>query len=401
MPTLQVLDHQPDRSVENVQASANAFADNLYKAQSLKLTAEYYKNLAKQTDNEIEKFHFDRLSKLNNDILPQILAASGNPAKQAMLLQSLKDSGQYKGKIDQLMHDIADSNAKQEEFKKLAASYDPMAQQQGQQGMQDNQYATEGQYRAAQIPNQSAEARIRQSTANLYDQASRQMQGDTGTSGGNASGAQAVGGQPSWMMSGIGPGGPSFVNTNAKQAESYAGAQGTALANKDIALKAYKQQLDDFLALDSQVSRSPGGFWDIMAKGGENYLKSLNQNSVEGAAIKQYQAVSDRLSTVLARQFDTGNLNTNEQSSAKKLVPGLFTSKITHDLGVAFLKDIGNAADSNSLSLVRQTIDKYKQLEQDAKNPGSPRAKAVAGMPGNPSANSNQQKSRYTIEGIE
>jgi len=59
----QVLNREPDRSVENVQSAANSFVDNIYKIQSLKQTADYYKIQAKNAETEVKKFEWEKKAK--------------------------------------------------------------------------------------------------------------------------------------------------------------------------------------------------------------------------------------------------------------------------------------------------------------------------------------------------
>lgn len=172
MPTLQVINREEDPVAKTIGQAGNDIADTLYKQQSLKLTGQYYKILAKNAQTEQDKFKFDRLAKLNSDILPQI-AGTKDPATKQMLIKGVVDSGLYNGDAQTFFHDVADSHETTQDHhdtvRETAGAPDLNSMQ------ADTPYATEGQLRGAQLPNLQAEASLHQANANMLNTVQSRM----------------------------------------------------------------------------------------------------------------------------------------------------------------------------------------------------------------------------------
>lgn len=408
MPTTQVINYQQDPGQQMMLEAGKSIADTIQKAQALKLTGEYYKILAKNAQTEQDKFRFDRLAKLNSDILPQIANAK-DPATKSMLMKGVVQSGMYDGDANTFYHDIADSHKIiQDNHANVTGQLDAMQPEPGQS------YASEGQLRGAQVSNQNAEAQTRGvlasnqlAVANLLRQKmGQQPLPDSMLNGGQAPAAtnpntntvNAIqpqqtqqlptqnGGMNDVAITGITGGQPNITfpgdAANVKRAEAYATAAGTDMGKRDIAQQKFTQDFSEFKLLNDQLPRSEGGMLDRTLKGGSLIWAGLNQDSREGQLVKAFDGAANRLATTIARQTDVGNLSETEQSAAKKLVPSKFDSKGVSDIKMAFIADINRPLGTQSPDKLKQIIDNYSLKVKDAEHPGTPRAKAVSNLQG-------------------
>ena len=132
----------------------------------------------------------------------------------------------------------------------------------------------------------------------------------------------------------------------------------------------YKNDLNNFLAIDDVLHQSRGEGFGRFKAGSEMVLKGIGQKGKLGQAVGAYDAVSKRLRVQLVRAAgDVGNINIVEQEAAEKLIPSKFDSKQTADIKRAYLIEISKAIDSGEESLVKQTLDKigvgYTEIKKE------------------------------------
>lgn len=138
MPTLQVLQREPDNSIQNMQKATDSFIDNIHKAQALKQTAEYYKIMSKNAETTAKKYEFDKkVQGMEAMAKGMTMPAELRPAYYKSLFKA--------GIVDMGM--IGDSQPDIDEFYKTISAPTKMEE--------------------AEIGKQEAEASLKQNTADL------------------------------------------------------------------------------------------------------------------------------------------------------------------------------------------------------------------------------------------
>lgn len=247
MPQLQILQREPDKSAEIMRNAGNDVAESINKAQSLKLTGEYYKTLAKHAETEQQKFELDRMSK-TMDFLTKISQTKDPPTKQ-MLIKAMHD-GLYQGDSQTMMHDIADTHKDiQENYNALPGVQARQAQeQQMSQMQQDPDTMTDEQYHGAQGKHDLAQARLANAQADLVTKASSMAGGaqDGSTPGGYIPGDMNIGGM-------------TFLNPAAEQAKARATALGSAQGTQEVDKKNIGEGVETYLTTLNKAFKEMGG----------------------------------------------------------------------------------------------------------------------------------------------
>jgi hypothetical protein len=141
MPTLQVINREPDGSAEAIGRAGNDIVEAIHKTQALKQTAEYYKILAKNADTEIKKHEFERKAK-GVEYIASITERIKDPQMRGLAFKSGMDAG------------IIDFDSINDGANKAKEYFDILTQR------------TEGE--KADLAEQSAETSLKQNTADLY-----------------------------------------------------------------------------------------------------------------------------------------------------------------------------------------------------------------------------------------
>ena len=362
-----VIYRQSDPMADQIQATGNSISDSLQKQQSLKLTGQYYKIMAKNADTEQQKAHLERLSKLTSDFLPQI-AATTDPATKSMLIKAVTDSDLYGGDHNQFFKDMAtvqpqvDSNHQSVSGKPMGGGQQqgqggqqqggqqPQSMAQGMQQMQGGQYATPGQLAASQANESAQKARVDQLTGNIMQNPRaymQQMSGDGQQEGGQQppaqGGGQGISGQPQVqdmanqgpVMSGMnvqaGPVTASFTNPRAKYLEAMAGSAGTQYADKQFQMAPFKQSLSDLKSSLNQAIQEQGGpsssEMEAGIKGfGGKFLGEIKPNS----AIAGFDDSLNTMANGLTSEINHGRPNTVELNGVKEGMPNRSHSAVTN-----------------------------------------------------------------------
>lgn len=155
MPTLQVIDRQPDANAAMILQGANQISDALQKRQAMQLTADELRIKAKTAENEYEKLKFDKAAKLSDD-MSTLLKEGGNDEFKAAKMKMW--SRAHFGGDDKAMYDAFGLvNGTAQEMLKILKP--------GEGG------ATEEQARGALAKKNLAEAETSNQTAALLQQA--------------------------------------------------------------------------------------------------------------------------------------------------------------------------------------------------------------------------------------
>lgn len=364
MPTTQVINYQQDPGQKQIMDAGSQIADTLQKAQSLKMTGDYYKILAKNADTEVQKFRYQQKADAAKHL--QDVVTIADPQQRGMAFKVLHDSGAVN--FDQL-HDVGQ---KSEEYYKLLST-------------PTDQNTADLKYKNAQADNLSSEAGLNNTlTARLG------AMGAVGPGGDGADGAPGAGGTVPGTTGNSGGGylpgdinikGISFVNPSTDQAKANAVATGTDLAKKNIAHQQFVRDFEDFKALNDQIPRSKGGMINRAISGVNMATQAMDQSSTKGQLISAYDAASKRMATTLARQVDVGNLSETEQQAASRMIPSKYDSQGTSEIKIAFMQDMNRAIGSNDPSKLKAIIDKYQSKL-------NPRAAAITGGPSSDASSS-------------
>ena len=361
MPQLQVLDYRKDPQTEMIANQSASLADTINKQQSLKMTGQYYKILAKNAQTEQDRAHMERLSKLNSDILPQI-AATTDPTTKAMLIKAVVDSGQYGGDAQQFFHDIAQSQPNVDRHYQALKSrndQDPNTPNPGAYQQQDTQppqasgidYATPGQLAAAQVNNQNQEANLNKLRAHIMQNPSAYMQqvqsGMMGAAGGTPDqGAQ--GGQP--QNNGIsnspiftggtfdipGVGQASYTNPHADFLKSRATAAGTEINSKEFEQAPAKASMEQYLGMLHQANAEVGGPYESEGEAQAHAVIAGTKAQIpylgKGSILPSMDDMHFRVGNTAASAVEHGRPNLTEVQGIKQSIPFYNQSRVTQKM---------------------------------------------------------------------
>lgn len=347
MGATTIMYQQEDPTAKAISQAGNSIAETLQKQQSLKLTGQYYKILAKNAETEQEKFRFERLAKLNSDILPQI-AGTKDPAMKAMLIKGVVDSGMYGGDAQTFMRDVGDSHQQVMTNHANVTGQDPTAQMSQMQS--DTPYATPGQLAGAQAQNQAQEANLNAARAHMiqnpgeaFQKMTQGLQGATGGQGG-------VNGLPPGVSNQMMPSGATLdsngvmslqtTNPAVDYLKSQAGAMGSKMGDIATEQAPAKAVLGDYEAklglantyagVNAKDSDFSAGIKDKIA-GIKGHFSPINVMEAKNAA-------KIKLGNQLTSAVEHGRPNNIEIAGVTQSVPDSDESLYTQQLKMAGLK---------------------------------------------------------------
>lgn len=397
MAEAQIIYQQQDPAAKMIADAGNSIADTIQKSQSLKLTGQYYKILAKNAETEQDKAKFERLSKLNSDILPQI-AGTSDPATKSMLIKAVTDSGLYNGDTTQFLKDLNDSHEQvmgnhqsvtgsPYQSPQAQQGQPPQQQQPQNPGMQGPAYMSPGNLAAAQSNEANQSAMLNQARAYMLQHPEvgiqRAMQAMQAGQAANSQSAQGTQGSADGTPPGV-PNSMQFSGMNINPAtgemqlqatnpavdylKANATGLGTNQAQRTAEMVPAQMAVNQYLGQLDKANQEVGGTsattLGAIAKAKSGELASLVKPDSQVAVLKDMEG---RMAIQLATAANHGRSNLQDVNMARESIPSLDQSRVTQQVLRQNLQNMVKVGlfdnkDPSKDVQVRQMLQQNKQI---------------------------------------